>query len=783
MAEQKIDELKISEEEANAVRISNSADRPNAFSSYRESKKTAADVKKMFDAPFELLRAKHDKSVDELRKYNAAETEREAAETERANAEQERKTAEKARDEKIDEIYEAYKSGQLKGDKGDKGDPGSVNVVDGPGDSEKDAMSQKATTDAIDELATSQKVCIFGGDLSGNNFGEFECSIPVGSYNLHIDSVETSDTDATISTMLFRSNGSTIRSEQLKRNASIDKVIEFSSPIDAIHIYASDTWNNGQGDTFSVNGLKIIGDTVLNNRIANIEKNMLTQEEAAYYSLKGKFELGTVWLSGTTIMYTDATSAIRMKKGTAIYLNSGDVVSADDTAEFRIVRVDEGFVEANGFITSFTVADSGNYTFALKKKDDSVIDDIEILVKSLAISNSGAKITKRFEEIEKDITTLSGDSWRIHLNKDQFESGTAYQDGGVIAYLSDINCVRVKKGTKLPLYSGSRIVLNGIQVRVIYAETDNISTVTNYTSDPVVIPTDGDYVLVFKYPDNRPVGSVDEILALFYIENGNFQINKRLSKLEQVKVDNSAKSVFSIMCYNVGLWYNGSGSSVPTEDYERFLALHESIIDRYAPDILCVQEHRDEISVGKSAFKNLLESRYHFFPAYQIGAYDGKAICTSRSLSDAENILFVQTEGGLTRNYEKAYVYLNGRKVCVISAHLSMNEATCANNIEQLLADVQDEDYVIICADTNIDANAPNSAIYQSTLKQFTDAGYVLANDGSLKTYPKNQTAIDNIIVSSNITIKSALVDTQKIDELAIDDVDHLPLVAYIELF
>lgn len=58
MAEQKIDELKISEEEANAVRISNSADRPNAFNSYRESKKTAADVKKMFDAPFELVKNK-----------------------------------------------------------------------------------------------------------------------------------------------------------------------------------------------------------------------------------------------------------------------------------------------------------------------------------------------------------------------------------------------------------------------------------------------------------------------------------------------------------------------------------------------------------------------------------------------------------------------------------------------------------------------------------------------------------------------------------------------------
>lgn len=168
MAEQKIDELKISEEEANAVRISNSADRPNAFSSYRESKKTAADVKKMFDAPFELLRAKHDKSVDELRKYNAAESEREAAETEReeaetkrANAEQERKTAEITRDEKIDEFYEAYESGKLKGDKGEKGDPGSVNVVQIPGDSEADAMSQKASSNAFSNALK--------GSVSGTN--------------------------------------------------------------------------------------------------------------------------------------------------------------------------------------------------------------------------------------------------------------------------------------------------------------------------------------------------------------------------------------------------------------------------------------------------------------------------------------------------------------------------------------------------------------------------------------------------------------------------------------
>ncbi len=89
-----------------------------------------------------------EKVLSEINGFDEKETERRAAENERESAEQERETAEKARDKKIDEIYEAYESGQLKGE---KGDPGSVNVVQTPGDSETDAMSQKATTEYVKE--------------------------------------------------------------------------------------------------------------------------------------------------------------------------------------------------------------------------------------------------------------------------------------------------------------------------------------------------------------------------------------------------------------------------------------------------------------------------------------------------------------------------------------------------------------------------------------------------------------------------------------------------------
>ena len=60
------EKYKISDTEANAVKIANSADRPNAFNSYTAGKKTAADVKAMFDAPFLLVKRKYNELVSEL---------------------------------------------------------------------------------------------------------------------------------------------------------------------------------------------------------------------------------------------------------------------------------------------------------------------------------------------------------------------------------------------------------------------------------------------------------------------------------------------------------------------------------------------------------------------------------------------------------------------------------------------------------------------------------------------------------------------------------------------
>ncbi len=533
-----------------------------------------------------------------------------------------------------------------------------------------------------------------------------------------------------------------------------------------------------------------------NDRISALEA------ETPYYNLKGRFELGTVYITNDNqVRYENSSNTIRLKNGGVIHLNAGDTITTDATTEFRLVRTDEGYVGMQSYLTTFTVVESGNYTLAMRYKDLSVVDDVEALLARLVVVNGEVKISKHFKKIEEDVdalsaelSSLSADSWRIVTTSDQFEVGTAYQSGSGINYDNSAkDCVRTKRNSTIYIPSGSRIATNGLEVRVVYAESGQVATVANYTADPVDVAVGGAYVLVFRYTDRREITSIDDVLELFTIENGSNPLVERLAKHDaqistlkdnEVKVDNSAKGVFSIMSYNAGRWYNGSGSKVPDGDFEKFHTLQKGIIDRYSPDILCVQEYSDDISAGKSTLEHLIGSRYYFHPtALGTTSYDGKAICTSRSLSDAANIVFTTPEAALNRNYEKAYVFMNGRKVCIISAHLSQGQTECASNIQQILTDIQDETYVIICADTNIDAGDPTSAKYQATLKQFVDAGYVLANSGDLKTYPKTQTAIDNIIVTSNITIKSTIVDTQKMDELGIDDVDHLPVISYIELF
>ena len=69
MAETKYDELMLgdTDDEGKSVLISQSADRPNAFNSYRESKMSAAEVKAMFDRPFLFVKKRFNALLGHLK--------------------------------------------------------------------------------------------------------------------------------------------------------------------------------------------------------------------------------------------------------------------------------------------------------------------------------------------------------------------------------------------------------------------------------------------------------------------------------------------------------------------------------------------------------------------------------------------------------------------------------------------------------------------------------------------------------------------------------------------
>lgn len=119
MEETNYENLKLSDknDEGKSVLISDIADRPNAFNSYSSSKLSAKELKKLFDRPFLYIKGKFNSLLGVLATRDEKVDER-LDEQNRKLAEFEKSTDDKlvAQDEKVNEVYEAYQSGELKGD-------------------------------------------------------------------------------------------------------------------------------------------------------------------------------------------------------------------------------------------------------------------------------------------------------------------------------------------------------------------------------------------------------------------------------------------------------------------------------------------------------------------------------------------------------------------------------------------------------------------------------------------------------------------------------------------
>ena len=242
------------------------------------------------------------------------------------------------------------------------------------------------------------------------------------------------------------------------------------------------------------------------------------------------------------------------------------------------------------------------------------------------------------------------------------------------------------------------------------------------------------------------------------------------------------------MTYNVGQWWYGSGANVPAEKDEMYYALQNGIIQNANADVLFLNEYRDEFSgTGRTAL-SLLEQYYPYIETRSGGSglYIGRAICSKYPLAQ----YVTHTYSG-ANYYDSATITVDGIPITAIVTHLSTNKTNRLAQLQTLISFLNNQNRFICCGDLNSavggSEQTTGASDYRDMIVPLLNEGFNLANCsdyGFLVTYTDGSWSgcLDNIITSSNISINSAHVDTTKLTDDITDRVDHMPLIAELEI-
>lgn len=230
-----------------------------------------------------------------------------------------------------------------------------------------------------------------------------------------------------------------------------------------------------------------------------------------------------------------------------------------------------------------------------------------------------------------------------------------------------------------------------------------------------------------------------------------------------------------VMSYNVGGWYTGGGSYVPTDKYEEYLALQTGMIQRNDPDILIIQEYMSTFSSGHSAL-TILQDLFPYVKAVSSGTYFGRAICSKYPIS---NYVHNEYSNESQRYYDSVDVTVDGVVITAVTTHLGLTQANRAVQIPELIAYCEQHERFVCGGDYNI-GSAEDTA-------PFLSEGFCMANwdtYGNLITYidgtsmEDNRGWLDNVIAPSNFGLTTAYVDTTKLTDDIPDRIDHMPIIA-----
>lgn len=248
-------------------------------------------------------------------------------------------------------------------------------------------------------------------------------------------------------------------------------------------------------------------------------------------------------------------------------------------------------------------------------------------------------------------------------------------------------------------------------------------------------------------------------------------------------VEAKKKRDFVLCTWNIGHFSNGSKpySLIKPNSYEESLRLYRSFLyNEISPDVICVNEYNRVFSGEGNGMNSYLTSSLLFneFKRKFVGS-SLPPICNAlfsnirirkprifyfESLNRPENGISFKIRDNY---YIETDLYLSGNKVKLVFFHLlylsEIPETLQRIQIQELVEMYDKTDKVILCGDWNTGK--------YSLLK---DAGYVLANDGSFKTYPSKGYPLDNIAVKGMEISDVRMINTNLSD--------HNPLVCRISL-
>lgn len=252
----------------------------------------------------------------------------------------------------------------------------------------------------------------------------------------------------------------------------------------------------------------------------------------------------------------------------------------------------------------------------------------------------------------------------------------------------------------------------------------------------------------------------------------------------------------TIMQYNVGQWYTGSGSRMPSGAFPNYSYLHKQIFRANAPDIVTFQEYVDPVITDHPVSE--LTSAY--FTDHVVGGsgnYMTKAIYTNGyALSAATYKAFNVASGW---GFLRSSVEYDGKTIHIINCHMENDATSRAAQAAELFELVSSLDYFILIGDWNTTCMSVADSDYDAVMKQFVDAGYHCANcspefgfyntwfaghNFNTVDYESRGAPNDNIVTSSNLRILRVYRDEHKIPvcEAMQTRLDHAPLVAVIEM-